>query len=193
MKINRRSMFLTLFLVSFGLILHACGSDIDTNMSEAMVDFDFINQDEDKLSLDDLKGDWWIAYLSYTGCKTICPRTTANISSVQETLKEEDLHPHIISFSIDPENDQPEALREYAHDFGVDLSSWDFLTGYDFDTIQEISKNTFHAALEKGAVDQISHSYMFYLVNPNGEIVKKYDGMSSEALEELIDDMRKVL
>lgn len=192
MQTERRLLFLTV-LISLGMILSACGDSIDTNMSEPMNDFDFTTQDEEKLSLEDLKGDWWITYMSYTHCRTVCPRTTANMVDIQDKLKEDDLHPHIISFNVDPENDTPEDLREYADEYGVNLNSWDFLTGYDFDTIQEISEESFHMPLEKGAIDQISHSYMFYLVNPDGEIVKKYNGMNSEGSDELVDDMKTVL
>ena len=193
MKMERLLFFRILLMIAFVVPLTACGEAIDTNMSESMVDFEFTTQDEETLRLDDLKGDWWITYMSYTECKTICPRTTANMVSIQEALKEVDLHPHIISFSIDPDNDHPEVLREYAEEFGADLRSWDFLTGYDFESIKEISEDIFHAALEKGAVEQISHSYMIYLVNPDGQVIKKYNGMSSEALDELIDDVKTVL
>lgn len=193
MKIERRFLFPILFILPLIMILSACGEGIETNMSEPMVDFEFMTQDEETRSLNELKGDWWITYMSYTSCKTVCPRTTANMVSIQEALKEDDLFPQIVSFSIDPENDQPEVLKEYAEGYRADLDSWDFLTGYDFETIQEISEETFRAALEKGAVDQISHSYLVYLVNPDGEVVKQYDGMSSEDLEELMDDVRKVL
>jgi len=193
MKTGIRFLFLPVLLTSLLMILSACGDEIDSNMSEPMAGFEFITQDEESLRLDDLKGNWWIAYMSYTDCQTVCPRTTVNMVEVQNELKKDGLHPHIISFNVDPDNDSPEDLREYADLYGVDQNSWDFLTGYDFDTIQEISEGSFDAALEKGAVEQISHSYMFYLVNPDGEVVKKYNGMVSEGAEELIADLKSVM
>lgn len=192
MKTIRSIIFITIFIV-FGIIINACEKAVDTNMNESMADFDFITQDNESLSLEDLKGEWWITYMSYTDCRTICPRTTENMVSVQDELKNKDLYPHIVSFNVDPENDDLKDLKEYASEYDVDLDTWDFLTGYDFDIIQKISKESFHAALEKGAADQMSHSYMFYLVNPDGNIVKEYDGMGSEGTEELIDDVEAVL
>ncbi len=38
------------------ILLSACGSEIESNMSEEMVDFSFINQDEEPIALADLKG-----------------------------------------------------------------------------------------------------------------------------------------
>ena len=175
------------------ILLSACGSEIESNMSEEMVDFSFINQDEEPIALADLKGEWWISYFSYTKCRTVCPRTTANMVNVQNELKEAGLTPQIISFNADPDDDRPEDLRLYAEENDVDLTSWDFLTGYDFETIQSLSEKSFNAVLESGAADQMAHSYMFYLINPQGEVVKKYDGMSKNELDVLIEDVKTVL
>ncbi|PIC69022.1 cytochrome c oxidase assembly protein [Sporosarcina sp. P16b] len=188
MKVKFAVIFFTTIL-----ILSGCSKKIETNMSETMPDFEFTTQDDQPLGLKDLKGDWWIAYFSYTNCITVCPRTTANMVGVQERLKEEGLEPRIISFGIDPENDTPEVLRNYAADFGADLRTMSFLTGYDFETIQELSRNTFLSILESGALDQRAHSYYFYLINPEGEIVKRYDGLTATENELLIEDVKTVL
>jgi protein SCO1/2 len=193
LKTVKQFVVSAVFLISLVGVLSACSSPIETNMSSPMADFSFLTQDKKELGLDDLKDDWWIAYFSYTSCRTVCPRTTASMVKVQSALKEEDLHPQIISFNVDPENDGPEELRAYAAMYGVDLRSWDFLTGYEFETIQEISEQSFQATLEKGAVDQVSHSYLFYLINPDGEVVKSYNGMGTEGTEELIADMKAVV
>lgn len=181
---------LFLFII---FLLAACSGNIDTNMSEPMAEFEFTTHDGDILSLSDLEGEWWITNLMYTDCRTICPRTTTNLVDVQQKLKEDDLHPQIISFSIDPSYDSPEILKEYARQYDVDLETWDFLTGYNFETIQKISQNTFKSTLEKGASGQRSHGYSFYLIDPYGDIVKKYDGMSTDELNILVDDLKIIL
>ncbi|MDW0109778.1 SCO family protein [Sporosarcina aquimarina] len=176
------------------LFLSACSSKkIETNMSETIPDFEYTTQDNKSLGLEELKGEWWIAYFSYTHCTTVCPRTTANMIGVQEELKEEGLTPRIISFGIDPANDTPEVLTDYAKEYGADLNTFTFLTGYDFETIRTLSLNTFKAVLDTGALDQRTHSYYFYLVNPDGEIVKKYNGLSAEENGLLVDDVKTVL
>lgn len=192
MKIGRRLLFLIVLIVLV-IIFSACSKKIDTNMSQQMLDFEFASQDQETVSREDLKGEWWITYMSYTNCRTVCPQTTANMVGIQAELEESGLHPRIISFSVDPDHDTPDELQQYADDYGANLYIWDFLTGYDFETIQEISEETFRAVLNQGAVDQMSHSYMFYLVNPKGEVVKKYDGMAIEGPNELIEDIKNVL
>ena len=60
-------------------------------------------------------------------------------------------------------------------------------------TIQKISEGTFNTVLKKGGADQFSHGFHFYLINPEGEIVKRYDGTSNAELQVLIEDITTVL
>lgn len=184
---------LKILFITCAILFSACSNNIETNMSEPMVDFEFITQDEDILSLENLKGEWWIANFMYTNCKTICPMTTANLTEVQQQLAEQGLKPQIVSFSVDPSHDTPEILKEYAIKHGADLDTWHFLTGYDFKEIQAISENTFKTVLKEGGANQRSHGFSFYLVNPDGEIIKKYDGTSTNDLDILIGDVVTVL
>src|SRR5699024_3358502 len=73
------------------IFLSSCSPNIDTNMSEPMVDFEFTTQDNETLTLEHLKGDWWISNFAYTNCRTICPRTTSNMANIQSKLKEADI------------------------------------------------------------------------------------------------------
>lgn len=184
---------LKLFFIFGVAFLVACSDKIDSNMSEPMADFEFETQDGGMLGLGDLEGEWWIANFMYTNCRTICPMTTANLADVQQKLKQDGLSPQIVSFSVDPAYDTPDVLKEYALEYGADLETWDFLTGYEFETIQDISENTFKTALEEGSANQRSHGFSFYLINPDGKIVKKYDGTGSDELEMLIEDIKRVL
>ena len=49
----------------------------------------------------------------------------------------------LVSFTVDPEFDTPEVLKEYAKSYEIDLNNWTFLTGYDYDTIEELSVKSF--------------------------------------------------
>lgn len=188
----RKSLLLFRFIL-LPVLISACGHDIDTNMSEQVANFEFTTQDEESLSLDDLKGDWWIAYFMYTNCTIVCPTTTPNMVSVQNQLNEYGLNPQIVSFSIDPDYDTPDVLRNYANEYGADLDNWHFLTGYEFDDIQELSEDSFKTVLEDGGPEehQYVHSTSFFLINPNGEIIKRYDGMSDEEMDVLVSDLKK--
>lgn len=64
----------------------------------------------------------------YTTCTTICPLTTHTFSEVQEMLGSRRDAVHMVSISIDPEQDTPAALVKYAKKYGAG-SQWRFYTG----------------------------------------------------------------
>src|SRR5690625_1787482 len=114
----RLRQFSILFLVLF---LAGCGGDvIEENMSGHLPDFEFTTQDNEPLGLNDLEGNWWIADFMYTNCRSVCPMMTANMLQVQSQLNEENIDVTIVSFSVDPDYDTPEILKEYANEYQVD-------------------------------------------------------------------------
>src|SRR5690625_2390458 len=132
---------LVIVLIGLILILSACGNpykEIEPNMDEKVADFNFTTQDNESLSLEDLNGSWWVADFVFTNCTTVCLPMSTNMSALQDKLAEENIDVQLVSFSVDPDYDQPEVLREYAEDYEADLSNWTFLTGYDFQTIREL-------------------------------------------------------
>jgi protein SCO1/2 len=64
----------------------------------------------------------------FTTCTTICPVMTSTFQQVQEKLGKERNEVRMVSISIDPENDTPRKMKEYAakHKAG---GQWLFLTG----------------------------------------------------------------
>lgn len=184
-------------LVGFILLLAACGggSNIETNMSEKVPEFDFTTQDNETLSSEDLKGKWWVADFIFTNCTTICLPMTHNMAKLQTKLKEENLDAELVSFSVDPDYDTPEVLKEYAESYQADLSNWHFLTGYDFKTIQELSVKTFRSILQEPEPgdDQVTHGTKFFLINPEGEVIKFYDGVDSENIDLIVEDLKNLM
>lgn|SRR5690625_3745352 len=178
-----------ILVVSF-LFVVGCAK-FESNMSKKVADFNFINQDHEQVSLEDLKGKWWIADFIFTNCVTVCLPMTHNMANLQQQFIENDLDVQLISFSVDPEVDTPEVLKEYAKSYDVDFSNWSFLTGYDFETIQDLSVQSFASGLQKEPdSDQVQHVSFFFLINPEGEIVKRYDGTDEEDMENIVKDLK---
>lgn len=193
-RITLKKISFTILLLT--LVLVACSNEkIEPNMSSKVGHFEFTDQDDKSFSSEQLQDDWWIAYFFYTNCKMVCPRTTANILDVQETLHDAGLTPPIVGFSVDPDFDTPEVLQDYAKDYGAEDENITFLTGYDFDTIKELSNNSFQTVLDGGGPEDhaYAHSTAFFLINPKGEVIKRYDGLSQEDYETLIADVEKVM
>jgi protein SCO1/2 len=70
----------------------------------------------------------------FTTCTTICPVMIATFAQVQSELGAGSDALRMISFSIDPEHDTPERLREYAGRFNAG-PQWQFLTGSLADSV----------------------------------------------------------
>ncbi|HEX2255110.1 MAG TPA: SCO family protein [Afifellaceae bacterium] len=78
---------------------------------------------------DVLKDKVLLVSLFYTSCKGACPVTTAKMAAVQELLGEDfGRRIHFVSITVDPENDTPAVIRDYAAQFGA-RDGWLFLTG----------------------------------------------------------------
>ena len=184
-----------LLVLALSLFLVGCGEVIETNMNEDMIDFEFTTQDNEALSLEDLKGNYCIADMVFTNCETVCLPMTANMKTLQDRLQEEGYDDiRLVSFSVDPDRDTPEVLKEYGESYGADFDQWTFLTGYDFETIKEISIKSFKSILAEPpeGSDQVTHGTRFFLINPEGKVIKHYDGVQSGNMETIVNDIRKI-
>src|SRR5262249_23632041 len=78
---------------------------------------------------DFLKGKIVLINFVFTTWPGVCPTMTSNLRKVQELLGDRvgnDMN--MISITVDPEVDTPDALKKYAASFGV-KPGWYFLTG----------------------------------------------------------------
>jgi cytochrome oxidase Cu insertion factor (SCO1/SenC/PrrC family) len=91
-------------------------------------DFSLIQGDGRRVTLADLRGKVWIANFIYTHCTETCPLQSAQMARLQEELKAEPEF-RLVSITVDPEQDTPEVLSEYAGRFSADRDRWLFLTG----------------------------------------------------------------
>jgi protein SCO1/2 len=86
----------------------------------------------------------------FTTCTTICPVLSAGFSNFQRKMGPGLKDVHLVSISIDPENDSPKKLREYLKRYDA-KPGWDFLTGSKAD-IDKVIK-----ALDAYSITKMSH------------------------------------
>lgn len=79
---------------------------------------------------DDLvEGKVFTLNLMYTACKGACPGIMTNLVALQDLIADRlGRDVHMYTLSLDPENDTPEALTEYAAKIGA-RAGWTFFTG----------------------------------------------------------------
>ena len=94
----------------------------------AVPDFSLIERSGRRVTLADLRGKVWIADFIYTHCTDTCPLQSAEMARLQADFGAQ-AYVRLVSITVDPAQDTPEVLTEYATRFGADRERWLFLTG----------------------------------------------------------------
>ena len=134
--------------------------------------FKLLNQDGEYVSNLDLMGYNYIVNFFFTSCPTICPTTTLNLIELQKKINNYGIENFkIISISVDPSNDTPLKMQEYAQSMNIDLSNWSFLTGPEQE-IYDIVTSGFSLAVGKDdlAPGGVFHSPSITIVDKHGYI-----------------------
>ena len=154
--------------------------------------FQLTNQDGKPFGSAQLRGKIWIADFIYTTCPGPCPMISGRMSELQQPLQNTDVH--LVSFTVDPAKDTPEALRAYAQKFHAEPGRWDFLTGPQ-PIIYELSRDGFKLAVSDGRDDAgvPVHSTRMILVDRRGDIRGYYDAAEPDAITKLVADTTHLL
>src|SRR5699024_8390441 len=101
----------------------------------------------------------------------------------------------LVSFSVDRENDTREALTEFSEEHNADLDNWTFLTGYDFEDIQKLSVDSFKSPVDHPLPDDdhVGQGTRFFIFDPDGNEHKNYMCTESEAMDEIAEDLEKLV
>jgi len=137
--------------------------------------FEFINQDSVLVSNQDYLGKVFVVDFFFTRCPSICPVMTKNLVEIQNTFEENDDFA-VASFSITPQFDTPEVLREYVEKYKIDTKGWNLMTG-DRDGIYELANSGFNifAAEVADSPGGFEHSGLFALVDKEGYLRSRID------------------
>nr|WP_242175105.1 SCO family protein [Priestia koreensis] len=187
-----RRCSLVVVMLAATMIISACGKPQLANALNWNLDsFTYTNQEDKEFGTKDLTNKVWIANFIFTNCETVCPPITAHMAKLQRMMKKENVPVEFVSFSIDPENDTPEALKSFAQQFTEDFSNWTFLTGYSQETIEKQAKTQFHELVQKtDASTQVTHGTHLFLVNKEGKIMKSYSGFANVPYKEIVQDAK---
>jgi len=150
----------------------------------AIPDVKLVRQDGETVLLSDELSDGRPIALNfiYTTCTTICPLTSQTFAELQAKLGPRQSAVHLVSISIDPEQDTPARLRDYAKKFGAG-PAWHFYTGTRAASIA--TQRAFN--VDRG--DKMNHAPVTVLRTAPGKPWVRLDGFatSDQMLKELRD------
>lgn len=109
---------------------HAAAKTVRSTAEYTVPDVKLVRDDGKSVSLQQELGDGRPVVMNfiYTTCTSICPLSSQTFADLQTQLGAGRDKVHLVSISIDPEEDTPQRLREYAQKFGAG-PEWQHYTG----------------------------------------------------------------
>ena len=165
--------------------------------------FELTDQNNAKINNKTYLGKVYLVEFFFTTCPSICPIMNRNMVLIQNEFKNK-IDFGIASLSINPENDTPKILKEYAENFGATSPNWHFLTG-DKQTIYDIANKGFNVYVGENAKVNggFEHSGLFALIDKKGNIrcrrdenknpIMYYDGLDKKGVEAIKQDIKILL
>ena len=120
----------------------------------------------------------------YTTCTTICPVMSQTFTQLQSKLGDERDRVHMVSISIDPEQDTPARLAEYARRFHAG-PQWRHYTG----TVE--ASVTVQRAFDAYRGDKMDHTPLTFLRAAPGQRWVRIDGFASS--DELARELHQLV
>ncbi|AEA43903.1 SCO family protein [Fluviicola taffensis] len=157
-------------------------------------DFSYLNQDSLVITSKSMKGKVWIANFFFTSCPSICPPMISQMKRLNILTQDLVSEVQFMSFSIDPNTDQPSVLRAYIKNNGIQTKNWYFFTGNEAKTHRlGVMHFMVHADKDPMAAGGFAHSDGMVLVDREGYVRGIYRGTQTKDVDQLNNDLRKLL
>lgn len=170
------------------------GVKVSDTIYPTIPSFTYRNQHGDMVKASDMKGKVWVTDFFFSTCPTICPIMTTQMKRLNTMTTDINEHIQYLSFSINPDHDQPEVLTKYIEHHGIEATNWNFLTGNEAET-HALGVDCFlvHAASDENSPGGYAHSPAFVLVDQEGYVRGVYIGTDTKEVDKLEKDLRKLL
>lgn len=157
--------------------------------------FSLVERSGSTVTAADLAGRVWIGNFIFTRCSGMCPALSTTMAALVGRLAKRGDAVTAVSFTVDPERDDPATLRRYAERFAADPQRWLFLTGARAD-VERLVRDGFHLSIaelppgeREGSPEPITHSNRFVLVDRQLRIRGYYQGTDPESIAKLERDL----
>ena len=170
--------------------------------------FSLVDQLGRAVTAEGLRGKVLVGNFAFTSCTDACPPfLIPRMRGLQDRLREEGLLGQkvvLLSFSVDPEQDNPRALKAYAERSQADHDGWRFLTGPG-EEMRRVVLDGFKLPFEKlpqtidhvhadGSVHQheynVAHTNRAVLVDQDGQVRAFYDMVEEWDPARVLQDIR---
>lgn len=157
--------------------------------------FSMHDQTGTPISSESLRGQVLVIDFFFATCTTSCPRLNRQLNQLRQDLHHRSLPIHFVSITLDPANDTPEVLRDYAQQFGAGPEEWSFLSGRDEDLNRVVIdgfKMHFQRPDPTLGLATIMHGEWFVLVDTRSRVRGYYQSGDPERMRELETDAEQL-
>lgn len=157
-------------------------------------DFSLLDQDGEPFTRERLTGTLAVSDFIFTTCPDFCPLLTREMRALQEALASDPSlgSVRLVSFSVDPETDTPEALTRYAELHDADTGRWSFVTGPRPALVALIEGGFKLPVVENpdASGSPFLHSDRFVVTDAQGRIRGYYPALDEGVRERILADLR---
>jgi len=155
------------------------GTDEVSDYSLFQLDSEWNTESSNTITLKSFKGKTIIMAMIFANCTYACPIIVNDMKNIENSLTKKELDKtNFVLISIDPDRDTPEALKQFAERFGLDLKRWKLLTS-NKNNVDELSAVLGFKYKEEND-GGFSHSNIINIINSNGEVVSQHFGLNQK-------------
>lgn len=165
------------------LLLAGCAREEPLPVYGEVPQFELLNQQGHKFGRSSLDGHVWIADFIFTNCESACPRMSSKMHLVQNATGP---GVKLVSFTVDPQRDTPQALEQYGKKYSADEKRWTFLTGEQA-TLEMLDRDAF----KLGNLN-MDHSTRFVLIDKKGRVRGYYGLFDGDPVSKLAKDAARL-
>lgn len=140
---------------------------------------EWVTQHNEKVEFKDFRGEPLVVVMIYTACRTACPRLVADMRHIEQKAGTRTSKPvKYVLVSIDPANDTPEKLTQFAKENGMDGDQWVFLQGTE-EGVRDFA-NILAVKYKKINPIDFSHSNIISVFDEEGVMKYQKEGLGLE-------------
>jgi protein SCO1/2 len=160
----------------------------------ALGDFSLTDQRERLVTRGDLQDKLLVVNFVFTGCSLSCMAVNDRMAEVQRMVAAEP-DVQLLSITVDPKSDTPQALAKFSERFGADPNRWRFLTGEKTNVYSLLEKsflgppNPRFFGLVPGGFDG---THRIAIVDRNGKVRAMLNGENKSAATNVLQILQNL-
>lgn len=160
-------------------------------VDEPAPSFALRNQNGARVSLDDLRGKAVVLTFFYTSCTDVCPLLVHTMALAESQLTDgERARVRFVAITVDPRRDQPQRLKAFLSERGLDGRRWQLLTE-SVDAVAKVVAD-YGVVVRPAPHGDMVHNSVYAIIDPAGRERVEFHGVATPP-EALVREIRAAL